>query len=186
MNAPIDISGVVLHTERMTLRPWRESDLDDFYAYASVDGVGQMAGWTPHKDKEESKNILKRFIDHKRVFALEHEGRVIGSLGIEEYDEERFPELADLKCRELGYVLAKDHWGKGLMPEAVKEALRYLFEDAGLDVVLCAHFLSNKRSERVQEKCGFRHYSYGTYETKFGTVEDDETNILTKEEWEKL
>ena len=62
MNAPIDISAVVLQTERLTLRPWRETDLEDFYAYASVDGVGQMAGWTPHKDKAESQSILSRFI----------------------------------------------------------------------------------------------------------------------------
>ena len=44
MNAPIDISGITLHSPRMTLRPWRESDLEDFYAYAKVEGVGQMAG----------------------------------------------------------------------------------------------------------------------------------------------
>ncbi len=184
MNAKIDISGVVLKTERLLLRPWRESDLEDFFEYASVDGVGQMAGWNPHKSIEESKDILSRFIVHKRTFAVEFEGKAIGSLGIEEYDESRFPELADKKCRELGYVLSKTYWGRGLMPEAVKEVIRYLFEDEGLDVILCAHFLSNKRSERVQEKCGFRHYAYGTYETRFGTVEDDETNILTKEEWE--
>ena len=72
MNAPIDISAVVLQTERLTLRPWRETDLEDFYAYASVDGVGQMAGWTPHKDKAESQSILSRFIAGKHVFALEH------------------------------------------------------------------------------------------------------------------
>ncbi len=184
MNAKIDISGVVLKTERLLLRPWRESDLEDFFEYASVDGVGQMAGWNPHKSIEESKDILSRFIAHKRTFAVEFEGKAIGSLGIEEYDESRFHELADKKCRELGYVLSKAYWGRGLMPEAVKEVIRYLFEDEGLDVILCAHFLSNKRSERVQEKCGFRHYAYGTYETRFGTVEDDETNILTKEEWE--
>ena len=184
MNAKIDISGVTLKTERLLLRPWRESDLDDFFEYASVDGVGQMAGWSPHKNIEESKEILSRFIAHKRTFAVEFKGKAIGSLGIEEYDESRFPELAGKKCREIGYVLSKAYWGRGLMPEAVKEVIRYLFEDEGLDVILCAHFLSNKRSERVQEKCGFRHYAYGTYETKFGTVEDDETNILTKEEWE--
>lgn len=40
MNAEIDISNVVLRTERLILRPWRESDLDDFFGYASVDGVG--------------------------------------------------------------------------------------------------------------------------------------------------
>ena len=44
MNAKIDISNVVIKTERLLLRPWRKSDLDDFYHYARVDGVGQMAG----------------------------------------------------------------------------------------------------------------------------------------------
>lgn len=40
MNKNIDISNVTLRTERLLLRPWRESDLDDFFEYASVDGVG--------------------------------------------------------------------------------------------------------------------------------------------------
>ena len=31
MNAPIDVSGVQLHTQRLTLRPWRQSDLEDFF-----------------------------------------------------------------------------------------------------------------------------------------------------------
>ena len=48
MNAEIDISNVELKTPRLLLRPWRESDLNDFFAYASVEGVGQMAGWNPH------------------------------------------------------------------------------------------------------------------------------------------
>ena len=43
MNPEIDISNVILKTERLLIRPWRQSDLDDFYSYASVDGVGQMA-----------------------------------------------------------------------------------------------------------------------------------------------
>lgn len=183
MNANIDISNIVLKTKRLVLRPWRQEDLDDFFEYASVDGVGQMAGWTPHQNKEESQQILDSFIDHKKTFALEYDEKVIGSLGIEEYDEVKFPELSDLNCREIGYVLAKDYWGKGLMPEAVKEVIRYLFEDVKLDVILCGHFLNNKQSARVQEKCGFRHYAFGKYETRFGTVEDDETNILTKDEW---
>ena len=44
MNPEIDISNVILKTERLLIRPWRQSDIDDFYSYASVDGVGQMAG----------------------------------------------------------------------------------------------------------------------------------------------
>ena len=183
MNAQIDVSRVVLRTERLVLRPWRPSDLEDFYAYASVDGVGQMAGWKPHADREESRRILDRFIAHKRTFALEYQGKVIGSLGVELYDEKQFPEFDGKRCRSIGFVLSRDYWGRGLMPEAVKEVLRWLFEDVGLDLVLCSHFLSNKRSHRVQEKCGFRSYAFGTYETAFGTLEDEEIHILTREDW---
>ncbi len=81
MNAPIDITGVVLTTPRLVLRPWRESDLNDLFEYARVDGVGQMAGWTPHKSIDESREILEMFMREKRTFALEFEGKVVGSLG---------------------------------------------------------------------------------------------------------
>ena len=186
MNAEIDISRVILRTERLVLRPWEQTDLADFYAYASVDGVGQMAGWWPHQSMEESQQILNRFIDGKRTFALEYDGKVIGSLGIELYNEALFPELAELRCREIGYVLAKDYWGRGLMPEAVRAAVRYLFEEVQLDAILCGRFLSNVQSKRVQDKCGFCHYCFGTYETRFHTMEPDETNILTRERWLSL
>lgn len=180
MNTAIDMSHVILRTDRLILRPWRETDLDDFYEYASVDGVGQMAGWRPHADKEESREIMSLFIRQKKTFALEYQGKVIGSIGIENYNEERYPEFKEKRCREIGYVLSKDYWGRGLMPEAVREVIRYLFEDAGLDVIFCGHFLSNKQSARVQEKCGFRHYAYDLYETRMGTVEENEVAILTR------
>ena len=178
MNAPIDISGVVLQTERLVLRPWRETDLEDFYAYARVDGVGQMAGWTPHKDQEESQKILSHFIAGKRCFALEYRGKVIGSLGIEEYEEAHYPELENLKGRELGYVLAKDFWGQGLMPEAVKAVIKYLFETAGLDFILVGHFDWNRQSARVIQKCGFQYIKSCPYETRYGTVETSQESIL--------
>lgn len=183
MNIKIDISRVTLKTERLTLRAWRLSDLDDFYEYAKVDGVGQMAGWIPHKDRDESLTILTRFIEGKKTFAIEYDGKAIGSLGVEEYKEENHPELADKKCREIGFVLSKDYWGRGLMPEAVREVVRYLFEDVGLDAILCGHFAWNRQSARAQEKCGFRFYRTGKYETRYGTVEDEVENILIREEW---
>ena len=185
MNAPIDLTGIKIKTPRLLLRPFKKRDLADFNAYAKVDGVGQMAGWLPHRSLSESEGILARFIAGKRTFALEFEGKVIGSLGVELYPEERFPRYQTLACRELGFVLAKDYWGRGLMPEAVEAALRWLFEEKQLDAVFCAHFLRNTQSARVQEKCGFRHLCYGTYQTRYGTVEDDETNVLTRAEWEK-
>ena len=185
MNPEIDISKVKLNTPRLLLRPWRSSDLDDFYEYASVDGVGQMAGWKPHANMLESREILNSFIEGRRTFALDYQGKVIGSIGIESYNEEQFPEFDDMRCRELGFVLSKDYWGQGLMPEAVSEVVRYLFEEEDLDAIFCSHFMANTRSHRVQEKCGFHHYAFGRYKTAIGTVEDEVINILTREEWEK-
>ena len=74
MNAAIDVSNTVLRTPRLTLRPWRQSDLEDFFAYASVDGVGQMAGWKPHESTEETQKVLTGFIERKKTFALEYKG----------------------------------------------------------------------------------------------------------------
>ena len=111
MNIEIDVSKVILRTNRLILRPWTMDDLDEFYEYASTDGVGQMAGWIPHENKETSLAVLQRFIAEKKTFALEFDGKVIGSLGIEEYDEGELPEFQSKRGRELGFVLSKDYWG---------------------------------------------------------------------------
>ena len=128
---------------------------------------------------------MRRFIEGKKTFALEYQGRVVGSLGAERYDEVLFPELADLRCREIGYVLARDCWGRGLMPEAVGAAVRWLFTDVRLDAILCGHALANAQSARVQEKCGFRHYRLGQYHSQLGETVESKFNILFREEWEQ-
>lgn len=184
MNAPIDISRVILNTDRLVLRPWREADLDDFYEYARVEGVGQMAGWLPHGSKDISREILSHFIEGRKTFALQHGRKVIGSLGIENYKEDEFLELNDLRGRSIGYVLSKDYWGKGLMPEAVKEVLRYLFRDEKLDFLLVSHYVWNERSRRVIEKCGFRYLKTIRLQTRYNTTEDTRVYILKREDWE--
>ena len=180
MNINIDITQVTIRTQRMILRPWQPDDLQDFYAYASVDGVGQMAGWMPHKNLEESERILNMFIREKKTFALEYNGKVIGSLGIEEYDEEALPEFADKRGREIGYVLSKDYWGMGLMPEAVSAVIDYLFDEIGVDFLVCGHFTDNDQSRRVQEKCGFKHYKLIKSETRYGLVKDSWASVLLR------
>lgn len=178
MNAEIDISNVVLRTERLILRPWRESDLDDFFGYASVDGVGEMAGWSHHKTIEETQAVLTAFISGKKTFAIERGGKVIGSLGIEKYDEEKLPEFSDKSGRELGFVLSKDYWGNGYMAEAVRAVIDYLFKQVGLDFIACGYFTDNPQSKRVQEKCGFEFYKYSKYTTAYGVTKDECINVL--------
>lgn len=89
MIAPVDVTKIRIETDRLILRAWRKSDLEDFYEYASVDGVGQMAGWQPHGSIEETETILGFFIRDKKALALElkENGKVIGSLSLDETDE---------------------------------------------------------------------------------------------------
>ncbi len=173
MNKPFDVTGIEIKTKRLLLRPFRESDLQDFYEYAKVDGVGQMAGWQPHKSVEETKMILDDFIQKRKVFALEKDGKVIGSLGVEKYNESRFPELQPYQGRAIGYVLSKAYWGQGLMPEAVQAVKQYLFEQEKLDFVNAGHFAWNRQSARVIHKCGFQFLGAMPFETHVGTVEED-------------
>ena len=160
MNAQIDISSVILKTKRLTLRPFNENDLDDFYEYAKVEGVGECAGWPHHSNKEITRIVLKDFIEQKKTFAIVYENKVIGSIGIEMYDENVLWELSNYSARELGYVLSKDYWNKGIMTEAIKEVIRYLFEDLNLEILVCGHYDFNQRSYNVQKKCGFKHYRF--------------------------
>ncbi len=170
MNAKVDITNIVLETDRLILRPWRKSDLNDFYEYARVDGVGQMAGWEPHKSIEESEFILSLFMEGKHVFAVELKDnhKVIGSVGLEEISTSTEEKYNELTGREIGYVLSKDYWGKGLMPEAVKRVIKYCFEKENYDFLWCCHFPANAQSKRVIEKCGFRFVKEDAYKDRNG------------------
>ena len=182
MNAEFKVNGKIIETERLILRPFCLSDLDDFYEYASVDGVGEMAGWKHHESKDESREILDIFISEDKTFAicLKENGKVIGSLGIEKYGmEAALTEFDGYRGREIGYVLAKDHWGKGIMPEAVNAVIEYLFNELDLDFLTCGYYDFNSQSKRVQEKCGFKPYRKLVMETRLGTNEPGVLNLLT-------
>ncbi len=181
MNADFKIDGLVLESERLILRPFYSEDIDDLYEYASVEGVGEMAGWRHHESKEKSKEILQMFIDEDRVFALvlKDSGKVIGSLGVEKYGlEDKLTEFDGYLGREIGYVLSKAYWGKGLMPEAVSTVIDYLFGVMDLDFLTCGYYDFNSQSRRVQEKCGFKPYRRLQMETSMGTSESGVLNLL--------
>lgn len=181
MNAEFKINGKIIETERLILRPFCLSDLDDFYEYASVDGVGEMAGWKHHESKDESREILDIFVSEDKTFAicLKENGKVIGSLGIEKYGMEgALTEFDGYRGREIGYVLSRDHWGKGIMPEAVNAVIEYLFYELDLDFLTCGYYDFNSQSKRVQEKCGFKPYRKLVMETRLGTNEPGVLNLL--------
>ena len=181
MNATFKLNGLILETERLVLRPFVLSDLDDFYEYASVEGVDEMAGWKHHENKEKTQEILDNFINEDKTFAivLKENNKVIGSLGVELYGmEEALTGFYEYKGREVGYVLSKDYWGKGLMTEAVKTVINHLFTQLNLDFITCGYYDFNIQSKKVQDKCGFRPYRKLMMDTRLGTKESGTLNLL--------
>lgn len=181
----VDICGKKIITHRLVLRLFEDKDLNDFYEYAKVDGVGEAAGWTHHANIEESKAILQHFITEHRTFALTEKasGKVIGSLGIEKSEDVFCKDYGDKNINELGYVLSKDYWGAGLMTEAVKAVIKFVFDEWNLDAVTCSHFIENDRSRRVIEKCGFRYYGDTVFVGRNGQKHKSKCYIITREEY---
>ncbi len=151
-----------LETERLVLRPFISSDLDDFYEYCRMETVGPNAGWAVHQNKEHSQNILNGFIEKGDVLAvcLKNNGKVIGSVGLHEKETE----TGD-KHYEIGYVLSTPYEGQGYMTEAVKKVLENAFLERNIPEIFVCHFVENRKSRRVVEKCGFEYLRYIEYQT---------------------
>lgn len=142
-----------IYTKRLIIRPLVLNDLDDFYEYAKNPEVGPMAGWAPHKNKEQSLKILKSLISlgETQAIALRNTGKVIGSIGVH-MDHCRM----NPNARTVGYVLSEPYWGNGFMTESVKAVTDFVFEGAEDVNIISAYCIDfNTPSKKLLEKCGF-------------------------------
>lgn len=159
-----------LETERLLLRKMRLDDAEAMFAYASDPGVTRYVLWETHGSIEESENFLRFANDGYETgdfggwgLVLKASGAFVGTCGMEAVPEHG--------RAELGYVLAREHWGRGLMPEAVRRVIRYCFEQLNLDRVEARCIAENSASARVMEKAGMsyegtlrrREYIKGAY-----------------------
>ena len=146
---------MTLTTERLTLRPFREDDVEALYAYSKDEAVGRNAGWKPHESLLESSDILHLvFLGQSSVWAIERQSdrRLMGSIGLITDSARQYG-----SSRSLGYALGVDYWGQGYMTEAVREAIRFGFRQMGLDLISATCYPDNPASRRVLEKCGFQY-----------------------------
>ena len=141
-----------LETERLILRMWKKKDAPELYEYAKNPNVGPHAGWKPHASVNESRMIISQLFLTNMCWAIidKESGKVIGSIGLE---EDKF--RPDIKSKELGYSLAEEYWGKGIMTEAAKRVIRHAFEELDCIVLSVSHFPFNQKSRRVIKKLGF-------------------------------
>lgn len=175
---------MVLKTKRLLLRPFREDDAADVYAYAKDPRVGPMAGWNVHESMEDSLRYVRTAAASPEKFAVVDKAtkRVIGSAGFIG-GSQRAEDLADMD--ELGYALSPAYWGQGLMPEAVQVLLRHGFQNRKLASIWSSCLNGNTRSARVLEKCGFSYVM--TLILKMGNDRECSTRLYVRlrEEWEE-
>ena len=142
-----------IETERLLLRPFRESDAEAFFKCCQNPNIGNNAGWKPHGSLEESQEILRSvFISQSGIWAiiLKEDGRLIGSVGIIPDPKRENPQ-----ARMLGYWLDESHWGKGYMTEAVQSVLDYGFNTLQLNLITANCYPHNERSQQVLKRHGF-------------------------------
>ena len=85
------------------------------------------------------------------AFAITVNGKVIGSIGAFRQTN------IHNKTAELGYYIAEEYWGKGIMTEAVKQLCDYVFSHTDIIRIYAEPFACNIGSCRVLEKAGFRY-----------------------------
>ena len=145
-----------MKTERILLRPWCEEDAPNLFKYASDPDVGPGAGWAPHKNEEESLEIIRTFFNNDHTWAIEfkEKGEVIGAIGY------LLPAESNVSIGEndveIGYWVAKPYWNQGICTEALSLLIDHCFKDKHFQNIWGDFFVDNPASGRVMEKCGFQ------------------------------
>lgn len=178
-----------LYTKRLLLREWKTTDASEMFDYAKDPEVGPNAGWAPHKDVEESLSIIRMFresTDEIYAIVLREDRKVIGSIGLHQRTSEG--QEPSVHSRELGYVLARNMWGRGLVPEACARLILHAFSDNLIEEVWCGHYSFNERSRSVVLKSGFRYVE--TLKISLDRLDGREASLhsyrMTRDDFEKL
>ena len=149
---------MTLETERLILRQWRDADRVAFAALNADPVVMEFFPETRTRDQADA--VLDILIDHidRHGFGfwaleLRETGENIGFTGLQHTDiEARFSPAV-----EIGWRLARDHWGKGYATEAARASLDYAFDTLKLDEVVSFAVETNLRSRKVMERIGMVH-----------------------------
>ena len=147
-----------LETDRLILRPYTVEDAQAMYDHWAKDpDVTKYLTWPPHESAEATRMLLENWTAnyeqpdyYQWAIELKEIGSPIGGISV-------------VECREIvdeaviGYCLGKNWWGKGLMPEAAKAVVSFLFEEVGCNRISATHDTNNPNSGRVMQKIGMQY-----------------------------
>ena len=145
-----------LETERLILRKTIGSDAGPMFKnWANDERVTKYLTWQPYESVEQLKityhkylldnSNRKDFFDWKIV--LKETNEPIGSIGVVKIIEE-------IEAAEIGYCLGYNYWHKGIMAEAFKVVIKFLFEEVKFNRIFAHDDIINPNSGKVMSKCG--------------------------------
>lgn len=159
-------------TDRLVLRHARLSDAEDMHAVLSDPQA--MAYWStlPHGSLDQTTAWVAAMVEAAAAgpsldFIVEFEGRAVGKAGF-------------WKPPEIGYILHRDCWGRGLASEALRAVIRAGFEHGGLEEIRADVDPRNAASLGLLEKLGFARTGYGKDTWQIGGVWLDSVYLTLK------
>ena len=142
----VERPDVIIRTARLLLRPARMSDLEDLHLIMSDPAVMRFWSTEAHRDRAETERYLATMVGeaHRGLdFMLELEDRIIGKAGA-------------WSLPEIGFLLSRDHWGRGLMEEAIRAIIPHLFATTDVPQLTADADPRNDASLRLLAKVGFQ------------------------------
>ncbi|SUB03107.1 Uncharacterised protein [Pannonibacter phragmitetus] len=151
---------MIIETERLVLRPWRDEDLEPFAALCGDPQV--MRYFLKPLTLEETAALIGRAREKEaedgfcfRPVERKEDGAFLGMVGL---SRPQFPALVPfMPCVEIGWRLARYAWGEGYASEAAGGWLRFGFETLQLNEIVAFTTVTNTPSRKVMERLGMSH-----------------------------
>ena len=145
---------VPIITKRLKLRRYELDDAYDMFKnWAADNEVTKFLSWKPHDNIDVTKEFVVQSISkyNNNIYywgiELKEIGEIIGDISIVRLEE------AHLSC-EIGYCMSRKYWGNGIMTEALKAVIDYLFAEVGFNRIAAKHDTNNVGSGKVMIKSG--------------------------------
>ena len=143
-----------LATERLILRKFNINDAEPMFRnWASNPNVTKYLTWQPYENIDGVREYIKFVINQYDgmhfdwMIELKEINEPIGTIGVVKYDE-------SINSANIGYCLSEEYWRKGIMTEAFKRVIKFLFEEVGVNRIEATHDPDNPNSGKVMKKCG--------------------------------
>ena len=147
-----------IETERLVLREVRLDDAQAMFDnWASDSEVTKYLTWPTHGSVDVTKLIAESWVKgyeqenfYQWMIELKEIGQPIGSISVVNMDDR-------VEKAEIGYCMGRNWWHKGIMTEALRAVMDFLFDDVGVNRIEARHDPRNPHSGGVMRKCGLKY-----------------------------